>query len=337
MKPSTFAGLATSGRLGLLLALRRLVRPAYRIFWLAGASSSGILRSLARGPVPFARLAAEHAPDPAMQPALDAWLHLGAELGEVAGTERGWSLRGSLARALADPGNDAVAAMIEEIATLHPPLLVETPLRTRRNRPFTLADQNGPLVARASRVVEPFVGEAVDDFVPTRGAPRLLEIGCGSGTYLRRAARRNGALTALGLELQPAVAEQARANLRAWGLAERVSVETGDVRARAPEPRFDVATMHNCIYYFPVDERVSLLRHVRGFLRPEGTFLLTTACRGGGVQGDILDVWGAATAGCGRLPEPGEMTAQLGEAGFGPASARSLVPGARFFAFVARA
>ena len=39
---------------------------------------------------------------------------------------------------------------------------------------------------------------------------------------------------------------------------------------RAAEPAFDLATLHNNIYYFPVAERVSLLRHVRGFLRPGG-------------------------------------------------------------------
>jgi len=75
---------------------------------------------------------------------------------------------------------------------------------------MTLGDQDGRLIARSSRVLEPILGEAVDNVVLVGGAMRLLEIGCGSGVYVRRAAARNPQLTALGLELQPVVAEMAK-------------------------------------------------------------------------------------------------------------------------------
>src|SRR6202043_2373160 len=119
---------------------------------------------------------------------------------------------------------------------------------------FSLADQDGELIARSSRVLEAFQAEVIQREVPDRGALRLLEIGCGSGVYLRYAANRNPSLTALGLELQPAVAEMARKNLRNWGLEARVSVEDGDFRERTPGELFDVATLYNNIYYFPVEE-----------------------------------------------------------------------------------
>jgi len=79
--------------------------------------------------------------------------------------------------------------------------------------------------------------------VPARGAFRLLEIGCGSGVHLRYAAERNSSLTALAVELQPAVAEMARTNLRGWGLESRVKVGTGDIREKAPDEPFDIATL----------------------------------------------------------------------------------------------
>jgi hypothetical protein len=40
------------------------------------------------------------------------------------------------------------------------------------------------------------------------------------------------------------------------------------------------------------------------------------------------------TAGCGRLPEPTELVAQLEAAGFSGVTARSLIPGESFYAFV---
>src|SRR5262249_17230286 len=75
-------------------------------------------------------------------------------------------------------------------------------------------------------------------------------------------------LTALGLELQPDAAALARDNVAHWKLTDRVTIEVGDILQRAPEAVFDVATLHQNIYYFPMDARVGTLRHVRAFLEP---------------------------------------------------------------------
>jgi SAM-dependent methyltransferase len=141
-------------------------------------------------------------------------------------------------------------------------------------------------------------------------------------------------LTALGLELQPAVADLAAANIAEWNLGSRVVIETGDVLQRTPKPVFDIATLHQNIYYFPVERRVSVLRHVRGFLRPGGRLLLTTYCKGRGLGAALLNLWGATTEGCGRLPKTSEMASQLEQAGFLDITRRSLIPGESLHAFV---
>jgi SAM-dependent methyltransferase len=274
--------------------------------------------------------------DPADHDWLRTWLELGVRLGELRLDGDAYALRGTLARALARPESDAIAAILEEVATLHHTLVLDSPGRLGRGQRFTLADQDGVLVARSSPLVRPFVHEAIDEVVPRRGACRLLEVGAGSATYIRHAAERNPELTALGLELQPEVAEFANANLRQWGLAGRAHVDKGDVRDRTPEPAFDLMTFHNNVYYFPVGERVALLRHAFAFLKPGGALLLTTACSGGGPIAVGLDIWSAGTERCGRLPAPEELVAQLREAGFAEARARSLVPGDSYYAFFAR-
>jgi 4-hydroxy-2,2'-bipyrrole-5-carbaldehyde O-methyltransferase len=46
------------------------------------------------------------------------------------------------------------------------------------------------------------------------------------------------------------------------GLQYQVKIDVGDIRDRAADEVFDIVTLHNNIYYFPVVERVPRLRHV---------------------------------------------------------------------------
>ncbi len=127
----------------------------------------------------------------------------------------------------------------------------------------------------------------------------------------------------------------ARKNLRSWGLEGRVKVEDGDFRARIPGELFDIATLYNNIYYFPVDERVALLEHIGRFLRPGGFLLLTTCCQGGSLGTEALNLWGAGTKGAGRLPAEDELVDQLRKAGYIRVETRNMIPGERFVAFQA--
>jgi SAM-dependent methyltransferase len=327
MRLRTVATLVESGQVGVLLTLARTVRLYYRVPFLAACIESGLLALLRDGPVPLARVAAGLGIPPG--DGLAAWLDFGVRLGELRQGRDGYALRSRFARRLADPANDAAAALVCEAASLHARLLTETPARLREARPFTLADQDGPLVARSSRLLEPFVCEAIDDVVPAEGALRLLDVGCGAGMYLRHALERNPALRGVGLELQPEVAALARRNLA----SERATIEVGDVRAYAAPGAFDVVFLFNNVNYFPLGARVDVLRHVRGFLRPGGRLLVTIGCAGSEAT-DVLSLWGAMTEGCSPLPTPAEMVAQLEAAGFRPVRRRNLIPGYGYFAFV---
>ena len=95
----------------------------------------------------------------------------------------------------------------------------------------------------------------------------------------------------------------------------------------APGERFDIATLYNNIYYFPVEEREALLAHIRSFLKPGGFLLLTTCCQGGSPGLGALNLWGAATRGAGRLPTEDELVHQLQQAGYGGVKTTNLVPG----------
>ena len=331
----TLVSIIRSGQLAVLLSTMRLVRPYHRLAFVAAGLSSGLLPKLAAGPIRLDALAADLVVDSSMRDGLEAWLQLGTALGELRSGPEGYSVRGKLSRRLIDPRNTAAAAFMEEVGSLHHLLIMQSPQRLRRAQPFTLADQDDRVIARSSRLAEPFICEALDAVIPVSGSFRLFEIGCGTAAYIRHAATRNPDLTALGLDLQPGAAALAAEHVTAWNLSARVAIECGDVMARRAEPTFDLATLHQNIYYFPVDRRVAVLRHVRGFLKPGGRLLLTTFCQASGAGAAVLNLWGAMTAGCGRLPSPSEMVAQCEAAGFANVTRKSLVPGESFYAFVA--
>lgn len=317
----------------------RRIRPFYRTVYAAGLVRGGMLDVLAPGRVPFDTLAARYCPtgSAAERDALDAWLRLGVCLGELGRRGDGYSLRGRLSRDLVAPENDAARALLLSVTGVHHQFLAHGLERLAGGRWLTLTEHDGGVVARSSRTVEPLVCAVLDRVVPRTGPFSVLEVACGSGVYMGHAARRNPELTAVGVELDPGVAEAARTNLAAWGLASQVRVMTGDVRDWPAGPAHDVVTLFNCLYYFPVGERTGLLRHLRGCLRPGGRLALTTWARGGGVGGEGINLWFALTEGCGRLPDREEVMTHLKEAGFAGVRTWHLIPGERYDAYLASA
>jgi SAM-dependent methyltransferase len=340
MNLRTAFSLVRSGQLVSLFWVALGARAHYRLAFIAGGLSSGLFQKLVSGPVPMQRLADNLGLKPCMHDGLRAWLEFGVGLGELRSGPGGYTLRRRRTKALLKPGNDAVAAILQEAAMLAGSFVSQGPLRftsanANSRKQFTLTDQNGLLTARTSRFSESFICEALEPMIPECGAFSLFEIGCGAAAYIRYAAERNPTLTALGLELQPDVAAVAVANILKWNLGGRVTIEEGDIMRRKAEPVYELATLHQNIYYFPVDRRVDLLRHVQGFLKSGGRLLLTTCCQGGAAGARLLDFWASMTEGCGRLPSTAEMVAQLEEGGFCDIALESLIPGESFYAFVA--
>lgn len=333
MNVQTLVKLMGSGRPSLSAGLaRQLFRPVYRASFLAAAASSGVLRRLADRPGDVRGLltALDLGGD---ERRLRVWLDVGVHLGDLGVRNGHYRLRSRVAKALAKAENDCFAAMVDQLVRYHGPMLAAAPAMLREGRRLSFGDQDGALIARASRVLEPAVEAAVERVVDRRGAVRLLEIGCGSGTYVRYAAALNPRLTAVAVDLQAEVVEQAAANLAAWGLTDRVETRVGDLRAFRAGPEFDLVTLHNNIYYFPLGERTEVLRRARSFLAPGGTLLLTTGCQGGPAGLRVLNMWCEYADFAGPLPCAAELAAQLEGAGLADVRSWSLVPGGSYRAF----
>jgi cyclopropane fatty-acyl-phospholipid synthase-like methyltransferase len=153
---------------------------------------------------------------------------------------------------------------------------------------------------------------------------------------MRHAAERNTDLTVLGVDRSPEVVDSAREALRTRGLAARAEVICGDIREFTPNGKFDVVTLHNVIYYFPVAARVALYERIRGFLAPGGVIVTTTWCRGRTPGAAAIDLWFSLTENCGRLPDAEELATQMTEAGLRSVQARRLILFEEYFAFLGR-
>jgi SAM-dependent methyltransferase len=267
---------------------------------------------------------------------LDALLALGVALRELARDGKRYRLAGRRARAVA--ADDALEAVVTEYVTYHAQAYLDLPAQLAGAPPADFLDGKGPLIARSSRVFEPFMREFVQRLVAGRGPLRLLEIGCGSGVYLRCAAEANPQAHGAGIDLQAEVVANTARSLAVWGLAERFQVVHADVRALPPALAgpFDLITLYNNVYYFPVAERPALLGGLRARLAPGGALALTSMFQGDSVAAANFDLLLRATAGCAPLPDLAELTAQLRAAGFGAVEATPLLPGQPFYGLVAR-
>jgi len=314
----------------LLLRLDRTLKELYRASFLSTAGAEGVLALLRDGP----RTAQEIHDELGLEDSVDeltAWLDMGVGVGELALDYSGYRLNGALSREFALPHNDQNLAYLQARVEVLARPIRETPALLREGRRLPLASEHGELFARSSRMVEPLLMDVVDRIVPTSGSCRMLEVGCGSGTYIRRACDRNPDLEVVGIELTEEIVSYARRNLAEWGLAGQTTVEVCDVRRFVSETGFDLVTLYNLIYYFPEDGRVDLLRHLRSLLNPGGRLVLTSLIPNATSSIQSMDLWATMTEGCGPLPRPEQLCEQLQEAGFSTVEEREVIPSFSLF------
>ena len=246
-------------------------------------------------------------------------LDVGASVGELRSRDGRYSTKGSRVRALASEGGEALSAFTGELADYRGDVYRDLPAQLFGGERGHYLDEYDELVARASRLLEPFIARFVREIV-TRRAPRtLLEIGCGTGIYVRHAAEACPELSAVGIDISERVSALAGANFAAWGLANRCTALHADIRqthlARLDGP-FDVVTLHNNVYYFAAPERANLLADLRRRLAPGGRLVVTSVFVGKGLAAAEFDLVLHATAGCWPLPKRTELLDELRHAGF---------------------
>jgi arsenite methyltransferase len=122
------------------------------------------------------------------------------------------------------------------------------------------------------------IWEHMLDVLELQGSEHVLDLGCGRGAVLNAVARRTTTGKATGIDLWRSMdqsgnsAEATMANARAEGVADRVAVETGDMR-RLPfaDNTFDVIVSSLAIHNIPGKAgRVAAVTEAMRVLKPGG-------------------------------------------------------------------
>lgn len=294
---------------------------------LAACVELELLERLAGGPRSVGDVAAELGLEPA---AAERLLRAAAALRLLQQRPPGYGL-GSLGAAIVgDPG---IAAMVRHHRMLYADLADPVAL-LRGGRPSTrlaeywayagsagAGELSGARVAAYTALMgasQPMVAAEVLDAYPFHRHRRLLDVGGGDGTFLAAVAERCPNL-ALALFDLPAVAERARARLRAVGLAERVEVVAGDFTA-GPLPRgADLISLVRIVHDHDDPVVVRLFARIREALPPGGTLLIAeplAQAPGAERVGDAYFGFYLLAMGQGRPRRFAELAGLLRRAGF---------------------
>lgn len=317
------------------LQVRRDLHAFLRVHFLHAALETGLL-SLLRTPTAKEEINEQLAVQ--RSDLLDSFLDFGVHLGELKRENGRYTLQGARSRALAEIESDPMAAFVQEYAHYHGSVYLNLPARLTGAPLGNYLEKTADLVARSSRILEPFMGNYVQSIVRTNQPLRLLEIGCGSGIYLRYAVAANNQITGMAIDMQEKAVQQAQRNLVDWGIDHHFQVFTANIYDRPSDFQgpFDLITLYNNIYYFPVEERVALFQTLRPLLASGGALALVSMMRGESLEAANFDLVLRSTLGGAPLPELHEVSRQLRDSGFTQIKQTRLMFGEPFFGILAK-
>lgn len=247
---------------------------------------------------------------------LEAFLQVGVALGELRFGRGRYRIKGRRLRAVALGPTD-LRGRVEELVAVDSPVYAQLSDHLRGAPVRGYLDGAGDVIARASQLVEPLVAPVVRSAAAAIEPRRVLDIGCGSGVYLRHVLEVVPGASALGIDLDGDATSVARDTLAAWRSTGRCEVRTTDLDqlVDGDDGPFDLVLLLNDIYYWPPEARSDVLARVRT-LAPRGTVLVSTTTASRQVFSRHLDLVLRVTRGTWRLPTGGELSEALRRAGF---------------------
>ncbi len=190
----------------------------------------------------------------------------------------------------------------------------------RSEQPDALAAEDVASYTALMAASQSMVAEQVIDAFAFRRRSSLLDIGGGAGVFAMAVARRWRHLQVTVADL-PAVADLARNAVQDAGLADRISVVGADVTVDALPTGFDVVSLVRILHDHDDERATEILTAAHAALAADGTLLIAEPVAGPDRAGALIDAYFNVyllAMGSGRPRSLSELSALLGEAGFGP-------------------
>ncbi len=191
-------------------------------------------------------------------------------------------------------GNDAATAMVRHHAILYGDLAdpvallrgepAETGLSrywayARSNRPAGLTGDDVADYTGLMAISQSMIAQEVLDAYPIGRHRRLLDVGGGSGTFIRAAGSRAPKLNLMVFDL-PQVAEAAKRRLDTPDLAGRLTVTGGDFLSGSLPKGADLISLIRVLHDHDDDRALTLLKAIREALPADGALLIAEPMSG---------------------------------------------------------
>jgi 2-polyprenyl-3-methyl-5-hydroxy-6-metoxy-1,4-benzoquinol methylase len=272
---------------------------------------------------------------------LDAILHVGLSIKELSYKNGLYSIKGKRSKSVLGEKGDVLAAVVQALATYYNASYRNASDLMHGASFLNDVGEFAPVIARFSKLVEPFIKDFIKDNVKGKASMRILEIGCGSGLLLKSALEANPNATGIGIDIDQKVVEQAKSNLSRWGIDDKFRIIVGDIAdsKTSIEGPFDLITLYNVLYYFPVEERIRLFKKFRSLLSDDATVSIVNTMKSYNMDYSSanLNLANTTLKGITPLPDLDKTLVQLKESGLDPISTTNFMPGSSFYGIVAKA
>jgi cyclopropane fatty-acyl-phospholipid synthase-like methyltransferase len=243
-------------------------------------------------------------------------LELGVYLGGLSYKNGKYAIKGALSKAIAS-GHPA-ADWIREIVKYHGDAAANAAFFIRYGSSGDYLSDFGGVVAKSSRMAETAISAFIKRTIKKSRTHRILEIGCGSGEYLKYYAQVNPGNSGTGIDLNPKAVEIAHKSLAKNGIDQSFKVILENILkpVHLENESFDIATSYSNIYYFSETDRAVLFKRVLELLTPGGRFMLATMFKENTLISRYFDVIFTATKDLYHLPEINVLVKELKNSGF---------------------
>ncbi|WP_162297953.1 class I SAM-dependent methyltransferase [Halalkalibacillus sediminis] len=171
--------------------------------------------------------------------------------------------------------NHSVGALLKEMMELHVPTILKFPaLLNSEDRVEFDHSKFGLTVAETSAILERFSIKRIHNMVNDSEESIVLDIGCGSGGYVRALADRSPNSRITGYDLNPDVILEAKEKSKGY---ENVSFETEDIlNMDYQQDPASLILVHNLLHYISPDKRVELIGKIASWLKVGGKISIMT-------------------------------------------------------------
>jgi SAM-dependent methyltransferase len=310
-----------SARALAILDSRHLVRTLF----LSSAVRSGIITHLrsGRSVAELARLTGSRRPD-----RLRAWLQVGVDVGELRKRGDRYRVSGHRACALA-AGDTLLVAHYRSILEYQVGPYAELGAMIRElDSGRDDLDRYAEDIAQVSLAALPFISSILRRTLVELRPARVLDVGCGSGSYTRVVLESDPSVRVDGVDLAEDVIAAARRELFEQGYGTRIELHVGDIREwlQRSDIRFDLVMLLNNIYYFESARRQEVYQELGNCLTDRGQLLVVSMTTPGSIAAAHLDFMLRCQAGTASLPEVEDLRTDLLSAGFEIIEEKGLVP-----------